>query len=286
MMSEVCACRLQDNVGILPSPGMGLEHAGSSLIPAKRSNLKLARNINMWAPSITDQAALGRRILRLPQGLPAKRSFVNAPKRDTTRARTCCIGLPRGLWDRIILLMFTCCLFIFLHALFGFGGEDEALHASSVHPRAPLFTSPPWSRGSAASSKDQKIRTQATTRVMMQMDRHGNSEFLPSTASALISTPKIPQDAFPDPTSALVRTEHARALGGGSHSMTTKVKTSEDILFTPRGNSYDSFRLEFEDPAKGGENHGLYPVAAPPKTVQTGARRRRFGRCLPGEACR
>ena len=117
------------------------------------------------------------------------------------------------------------------------------------------------------------------------MDWHGNYELLSSTTSALISPATILQDAFPGPTPALVKAEHGRALGERPQSMPTKVKTSVDTPFTFYGNLYDPFRLEFEDSDDGSENHGLYPVAGPPRTTPQGTRTRRFGRCLPGEAC-
>jgi hypothetical protein len=248
---------------------------------SKRSNLKLAHNINMRTSPITEPAAgLDVRTLKLR----IKRSFVRAPKRGT-RTRACYIQLPRKLSDRIVLLMFICCLFIFLRAFFGFGPVDEdlrALNNTFVHPRATLSRSPQWNRGSVASNEDQEMRARGVTRVMV--DWHGNYELLPSTTSALVSPASIPQDAFPDPTPALVRGGRGRAREG-SLSMTTKVRTSVDIPFTFYGAPYDPFRLEFEDSVGGGDIRGLYPVAGPPRTAPLGGRARRFGRCLSGEAC-
>lgn len=203
-----------------------------------------------------------------------KRSFARVPGRGT-RARACHIELPRKLWDRIVLFMFICCLFAFLHAFLGFGLVNEDVRTLSdtfVHPRTPLSISPSWNRHSVASNKGQEIRAQSVTRVML--DWNGNYELLPSTAS-------IPQDAFPDPTPALIKAERGRGLDEGSPSMTTKVKTPVDVPPTFYGTPYDPYRLVFEDSIDGGEYHGLYPVVGPPKTART----RRFGRCLPGEVC-
>ncbi|KAG8214598.1 hypothetical protein J3R82DRAFT_9668 [Butyriboletus roseoflavus] len=203
-----------------------------------------------------------------------KRSFARMPARSIW-ARACHVKLPRKRWDRIVLLMFICCLFIFLHAFLGFGLVNEdlrTLNDTFVHPLTPLSISPPWNRRSVPSSEEQKIRAPGVTRVML--DWHGNYELLPSTAS-------IPQDAFPDPTPALVRAEQGGGLDEGSPSMTTKIKTPVDIPPTLYGTPYDPFRLAFEDSIDGGEYHGLYPVTGPPRTART----RRFGRCLPAEVC-
>ena len=224
----------------------------------------------MRTSPITEPAA------RLDVGALYKRSFASAPKQGA-RTRACYIQLPRKLWDRIALLMFTCCLFTFLHAFFGFGPVDED---DTIVQRATLSISPQWSRGSVASNE---MRGWGVTRVMV--DWHGNYELLPSTTSALISPASIPQDAFPDPTPALVKEGRGRAQDERSLSMAAKVKTPVDIPFTFYGTPYDPFRLEFEDSAGGSEIHVLYPVGGPPRTAPKGARTRRFGRCLSGEVC-
>lgn len=213
--------------------------------------------------------------------LRIKRLFARAPKRGT-RTRAGYTELPRKLWDRIVLFIFTCCLFVFLRALFGFGDVDvdvRVLNDAFVHPRTPISISPPWNRHSVASNEGQKIRTPSVTRVMV--DWHGNYELLSSTALVLVSPPSIPQDAFPDPTPALVRAERGRGLDEGLLSMTAKVKTPVDIPSAFYGTPHDPFQLVFEGSVDGGEYHGLYPVAGPPRTART----RRFGRCFPGEAC-
>lgn len=241
---------------------------------------KLAHNINMRASSITERAARPNiRNLR-PQ---VRRSLPKAPKRRT-RAQGYHFELPRNLRDRIILLMFTCCLFTFLHAFFGFSFVDEDVHALNdtfAYQRTRFSTSSPWS--SVTSNENQKIRAQGTTRVMV--DRYGNYELFPSTASTLVSPAPVPQDTSPDPTPVLVRAERRRARAEGSHSTATNVKTSVDTPFAFDRKLYDPSRLELEDSDEGSENHGLYPVAGPLRTALQGARPRRFGRCLPGEAC-
>lgn len=232
----------------------------------------------MRTSPITEPAArLDVRTLKLR----VKRSLARAPKRGT-RTRACYIQLPRKLWDRIVLLIFTCCLFIFLRAFFGFGLVDEDLRAPNGtfgHPRAALSMSPQWNRGPVASNEYQEMRARDVARVMV--DWHGNYELLPSTTSALVSPASISQDVYPDPTPALVRGGRGRAREG-SLAMTTKVSTPADIPFTFYGTPYDPFRLEFEDSVDGG---GLYPVAGPPRTAPQGGRARRFGRCFSGEAC-
>ncbi|KAH0832059.1 hypothetical protein J3R83DRAFT_12967 [Lanmaoa asiatica] len=179
--------------------------------------------------------------------LRVKRSFARAPKRGT-RTRACYIELPSNLWDRIVLFMFTCCLFTFLHAFFGFGSANEdlrALNDTFVHPHTTPSISLLWNRGSVASNEDQRIRARRMTRVMV--DWRGNYELLPSTTSALVSPASVPQDAFPDPTPAPVRTERGQALDQGSLSTITKVKTPVDVPSPFYGIPYDPFQLEFED---------------------------------------
>lgn len=213
-----------------------------------------------------------------------KGSFTRAQTRGT-RTRGYHVELPRNLWDRVVFSMFTYCLFIFLHAFFGFGAVDEDLHALNdpfVVPRATLSISSPGNRRSGAPNGGQEMRPRGMTRVMV--DWHGNYELLPSTASALVAPASIPQDAFPDPTPPLVRPGRSRTIDSFL-TVTTNAKIPVDNPFTFHGTPYDPFRLEFEDSADGGEIRGLYLVAEPPKTASQGARARRFGRCLPGEAC-
>ncbi|KAN0087571.1 hypothetical protein V8E55_006192 [Tylopilus felleus] len=231
--------------------------------------------MDMPIPPVTKPVArLGVRALKLW----VKRSFTGAQKRDA-RTHASYIELPREFWDKIVLLMFICCLFTFLHALLGFGVVDKDLHALNrtwILPHAMLCISSPWQHGSGASNGDQEMHTRGVTRVMI--DWLGNHEFLPSAASALVSPGTVPQDGFPDPTAALEE---------GSLSVTTKTKVPVDTPFMFDETSYDpsQVQLEFEDSAHGGEIRGLYPIAGPPRTAPYGARARRFGRCLPGEAC-
>lgn len=206
-------------------------------------------------------------VARLDTGtfkLRVKRSFVRAQKRGV-RTRASYVELPRKLWDRVILLMFTCCLFAFFRAFFGFGPVDEKLRASSdifVHSHATFSNSPLWNRDSVASNEGREVRA-GVTRVMV--DWHGNYELLPSV-SAMVSPASIPQDAFPDPTPGVVRAGRGRVLDKGTLSTTTKATTPADNPFTFYGVPYDPFRLEFEDSVDGGEIRRLYPVVGPPRT--------------------
>lgn len=215
-------------------------------------------------------------------GFHVKRSFVRSPKRRT-RARACHIGLPQKLWDRIVLVMFTCSLFIFLHALLGFGAIDEDLRASkdpSVLPNATLSISSPRNQGQSASSGEKE-----TIGRGVMVDWHGDYGFLPSATSPLVSPALIPQDAFPDPTPALVGAGHRRAFDERAASTITRPKAPVNTPFMFDGTPYDPFRLEFQDSVDEGEVRGLYPIAEPSRTAPQGTRTRRFGRCFPGEAC-
>ncbi|KAF8133790.1 hypothetical protein EV363DRAFT_1324638 [Boletus edulis] len=217
-----------------------------------------------------------------------KRSFAKASKRGVG-IHTRYIGLPRHLWDRIVLLMFICCLFVFLHAFFGFGVVDEdlrGLNDASALPRATLFVSSPRNQGSGASNRGRTRARGASRVTRVMVDWHGNYELFSSTTSAPLSPASIPQDAFPDPTPPLAVKARGRVPDEGFPSMTTDVKTPVDISFGFYGVPYDPFRLEFGDSVDEGEVRGLYPIAGPPRTAQQRARTRRFGRCLPeGEDC-
>lgn len=242
----------------------------------------------MWMSS-TSSNTTNRRVARLEVRartlrLPLHRSFAKATKRATIERPTCNIELPLRLWDRIILFMFICCLFTFLHALLGFGVADHDLNASNhTKFRTPLFTPPLQSWNAAGANENWRILAQGGAQMMV--DWHGNYELLPSTTSDNPISAAMIAQAFPGPTSASFRSGHHGAEGKASHSMTIEVETSVDIPLTLHGDLYDPFQLGFEGSVEGGEDRGRYPVTGQPRTVSPRARKRRFGRCLPEDVC-
>jgi hypothetical protein len=195
--------------------------------------------------------------------------------RRRTRAR-CNEYLPRKLWDRIVLLMFTCCLITFLRAFFGIGFVQEGtytLEVTSTHPTTPSSGSPIPPRSQLPRKEDPRERGGGEMQAIV--DWHGDYELFPS-ARFIFSPASIPQDAFPDPTPALV----SRPEVDVPFSIATGIDAPTDVSVPYFGVPYDPFRLDFrEEEEVDSAKHGLYPVAEPPSTAErSSARMRRFAR--------
>ncbi|KAF9221635.1 hypothetical protein BS17DRAFT_257418 [Gyrodon lividus] len=175
-----------------------------------------------------------------------------------TRAR-CIEHLPRKLWGKIVLLMFTCCLVTFLRAFFGIGFVEEGtctLKVTSIHSTPSSSDYSPTSHGNGLPSKECPGEGDRG-RMQVMEDWHGDYELFPT--GFIFSPASIPQDAFPDPTPAL--------------ASLPKV----DVV------PYDPFRLDFRDVVEDGESHR---IAEPPNTAKrSSTRRRQLARCLLADGC-
>ncbi|KAG9315773.1 hypothetical protein JVU11DRAFT_3422 [Chiua virens] len=218
-----------------------------------------------------------------PRSLKKLQINGSSPKtRAPVGSRRYHVELPKTSWDKVVLLMFICALFTFLHAFFGFGLGEEDLHTEDSPPTLwnPSI-SPLWRQSPLPSDQNRKTRPQVMSRVMV--DWHGNYELLPST-TPLVAPASVPQNAFPDPTPAQpVGAERGRVVQEPLF-MTARVKTPDHVPFTFYENPHDPFQLEFEG-IGGDGRHQLYPVAGSSRPAPQDARLWRFGRCLGGEGC-
>ncbi|KIK93723.1 hypothetical protein PAXRUDRAFT_828663 [Paxillus rubicundulus Ve08.2h10] len=201
--------------------------------------------------------------------------------RRRTRAR-CVECLPRKLWDRIILFVFTCCLITFLRAFFGIGLAPEGTYITSMRPTTSTSGPPIPPRSELSRKEDPRGRGGGEMQVIV--DWHGDYELFPSARFIFLSA-SIPQDAFPDPTPARVSPPEVDV----PFSVTTGIGAPTDVSVPHFGVPYDPFRLDFrEEEEVDSADHGLYPVVEPPSTVErpiASTRMRRFTRRRLAEDC-
>ncbi|KAG1770894.1 hypothetical protein EV702DRAFT_1138507 [Suillus placidus] len=150
----------------------------------------------------------------------------------------CLENLPKRKWDQVVMFMFLCALFPFLHALLGIGGEAEQY----VNRPAKATSEPP--------NKSQGNDTGGTALLRNQLlasETHAvrNPEHTAHLTRAPIAL--APQDAFPDPTSPVTHSEIAPTLPSTSAFAQTP-KPGAPVWFQGDkwdGMPYDPFYLEF-----------------------------------------
>ncbi|KAG0701408.1 hypothetical protein DFH29DRAFT_927109 [Suillus ampliporus] len=144
----------------------------------------------------------------------------------------CLENLPKRKWDQFVMFMFLCALFPFLHALLGIGGEVEQdvtrpVNATSEPPNKSLGND----TGEAVPLGNQ----------LLERDTHAGYPARDSEHTTHAHIVLAPQDAFPDPTSPVARSEMTPTLPSASAFAQTPEPGA------PKGERmpYDPFYLAF-----------------------------------------
>ncbi|KAG2155954.1 uncharacterized protein EDB93DRAFT_1129029 [Suillus bovinus] len=144
-------------------------------------------------------------------------------------------------WDQVVMFMFLCALFPFLHALLGIGGESEQhVNRPTKATGGPPNKSQRNDTGKAALHSNQLLASETHAGYPVE-----NSEHIAHLTRVPMAL--APQDAFPDPTSPVTRSYIAsKVRSTPAFAQTPELATPVWFQRDEWDNMlYDPFYLEF-----------------------------------------
>ncbi|KAG1885044.1 hypothetical protein F4604DRAFT_1918715 [Suillus subluteus] len=174
---------------------------------------------------------------------PSRRRNLNN-RRNVFRwlLNTCLENLPKRKWDQVVMFLFLCALFPFLHALFGIGGKAE----QHVNRSAKATSEPP-----NKSQGNDACETTLLTNQLLASDTHTDYPVENSEHTAHLTRAPITSTlhhAFHDPASPVAHSEMAPIVPSTSAFAQTS-EPGAPVLF--QGDKwddmpYDPFYLAFD----------------------------------------
>jgi len=151
--------------------------------------------------------------------------------------------IPRDVakrkWDQVVMFMFLCALFPFLHAFLGIGGEQDEIRPVNDTSRERLNESPGKNTSGIVPRRNQ----------LLAKDIHAGDPVGDITQLAHASTASVPQDAFPDATSPISYSEEMASALTSAAAFEQTPGPSAPFWFQENkgagGTPYDALHLDF-----------------------------------------